>query len=94
MIYVDGSALSLMLLIQAAAVSSPIALKHTHICSGSAASVTTKSPPTKKALVDVIVKQEPFSPDHDGLHKALKMGRAADLDTSQCKSLLIITLPP
>ena len=83
-----------MLLIQAAAVSSPSALKHTHMRSGSAASVTTKSPPTKKALVDVAVKQEPFSPDRDGLCKALRMGGAADLDTSQCKSLLIITLPP
>ena len=47
-----------------------------------------RSPPTKKALVDVAVKQEPFFPDRDGLHKALRMGGAADLDTSQCKLLL------
>ena len=59
--------------------------------SGSIASNTTKSLPTKKLLVDNIwVKMEPFSPDHSSLHEALRVGGAADLDTSLCKFFLVV----
>lgn len=63
-------------------VTSSISIKRQYVCSNSVISAMTKSPPTKKPF---IVKVEPLLPDRSSLREALRVGGAADLDTSKCR---------
>ena len=73
------------------AMSSSLAIKHTHKHMESQSSITTKSPPAKKSLTkerldpkslcEALLTKEHLNPD--SLREALKVGGTADLDISK-----------
>ena len=73
------------------AMSSGLAIKHTHKHMESQSSITTKSPPAKKLLTKERLDpkslyEAPLTKEHldpDSLHEALKVGGTADLDISK-----------